>query len=370
MLVAAGQTSSITDRIKQMHPSVLIKVSAVVSALLLQATAASTTALAQSQPPLVIASYAGESARLWKQAVADPFTKETGIPTAIFESPLPSASVASAQGQPQFHAAIIGAYQVPNIESQIEQLTPDDVPNIKEIPEKYWVRTSSGKLAGVPIYFSYLGIAYNTDLAKATDFTSWKDLAAPKWKDRISISRPVFVAAYDLTLYAKLAGGDENDVKPGIDLLSRIAGNALNVYTSMASVQAQLGRGEVAATPFYSTQIILLRRAGVTNVDMTTPKEGGLLLSYLLVIPKGAKNLEGAKKLLNAVIKPDYQLRLAEGGIWPLNPNAKLTPELEKQMGGTLEDAMARNYAPNWYTVGKANPERTRLVEDVIEKSR
>jgi len=366
MLGTAGQKSSIKDRIRQMQLSALTKISAVIAALLLQATAAT----AQSQPPLVIASYAGESARLWQQAVAEPFTKETGMPTSIFESPLPSASVASAQGQPQFHAAIIGAYQVPNIESQIEQLTPDDVPNIKEIPEKYWVRTSSGKLAGVPIYFSYLGIAYNTDLAKAADFTSWNDLAARKWKDRISISRPVFVAAYDLTLYAKLAGGDENDIKPGIDLLSRIAGNALNVYTSMASVQAQLGRGEVVATPFYSTQIILLRRAGVTNVDLTTPKEGGLLLSYLLVIPKGAKNLEGAKKLLNAAIRPDYQLRLADGGVWPINPNTKLTPELEKQMGGTLQDAMARNYAPNWYTVGKANPERTRLVEDIIEKAR
>ena len=259
---------------------------------------------------------------------------------------------------------------MPNVEQQIVELTPEDVPNIRQIPEKYWVRTSSGKLAGVPIYFSYLGIAYNTDLAKPTDFTSWKDLAAAKWKDKISISRPVFVAAYDLTLYAKLAGGDENDIKPGIDLLSRIAQNALNVYTSMASVQAQLGRGEVVATPFYSTQVALLRRAGVTNVDITTPKEGGLLLSYVLAIPKGVKNLEGAKQLLNAAIKPDYQLRLAEGGIWPLNPNAKLTPELEKSLGGTLENAMARNYAPNWYTVGKANPERTRLVEEIIEKSR
>ncbi len=327
-------------------------------------------AVAQSPAPLVIATYAGESAKLWKWAVAEPFAKESGIPTTIFESPLPSSSVASAQGQPQFHAAILGAYQVPNVEQQIVELTPEDVPNIKEIPEKYWVRTSSGKLAGVPIYFSYLGVAYNTDLAKPADFTSWKDLAAPKWKDKISISRPVFVAAYDLTLYAKLAGGDENDVKPGIDLLSRIAQNALNVYTSMASVQAQLGRGEVVATPFYSTQVALLRRAGVTNVDITTPKEGGLLLSYVLAIPKGVKNLEGAKQLLNAAIRPEYQLRLAEGGIWPLNPNAKLTPELEKSLGGTLENAMARNYAPNWYTVGKANPERTRLVEEIIENAR
>ncbi|MDQ8727997.1 extracellular solute-binding protein [Bradyrhizobium sp. LHD-71] len=353
-----------------MQPSSLNKgrtKSALIAAML---TLLSQAAFAQSPSPLVIATYAGESAKLWKRAVADPFTTESGIPTTIFESPLPSSSVASAQGQPQFHAAILGAYQVPNVESQIEELTPEDVPNVKEIPEKYWVRTSSGKLAGVPIYFSYLGIAYNTDLAKPADFTSWKDLAAPKWKDRISISRPVFVAAYDLTLYAKLEGGDENNVKPGIDLLSRIAGNALNVYTSMASVQAQLGRGEVVATPFYSTQIAMLRRAGVTNVDILTPKEGGLLLTYVLAIPKGAKNLEGAKRLLNAAIKPDYQLRLAEGGIWPMNPNAKLTPELEKSLGGTLENAMARNYAPNWYTVGKANPERTRLVEDIIEKSR
>jgi putative spermidine/putrescine transport system substrate-binding protein len=325
---------------------------------------------AQTQTPVVISSYAGESAKFWKTAVAEPFAAETGIPTEIFESPLPSASVINARGQPQFSAAIVAAYQIPNLENFIEELSLDDVPNLKDIPEKYWVRTGGGRLAGVPVNFSYLGIAYNTELARPEDFPSWRSLTEAKWKDRISISRPAFVAAYDLTLYAKISGGNENNIEPGIPLLEGIARNALNVYTSMASVQAQLGRGEIAATPFYSGQVSLLRTAGVKNIAMMTPKEGGLLLPYVLVIPKGARNLDNAKRLLNAVITPDYQVRLAAGANWPINPNAKLTPELEELLGGSLADAMARNYAPDWHAVGKANPERSRLVEEIIEKVR
>jgi len=66
-----------------------------------------TDVAAQAQTPVVVSSYAGESAKLWKQAVTDPFAAETGIPAEIFESPLPSASIVNARGQPQFSAAIV-----------------------------------------------------------------------------------------------------------------------------------------------------------------------------------------------------------------------------------------------------------------------
>lgn len=341
--------------------------------LFLAAMAASIVTLscpsfAPAEEKVTIASYGGNTSELWKEAVATPFQNETGIATRIFESPLPASAVSSAAGQPQFQLAVIAAYSVPELvkAGKVEELAPDDVPNIRNIPENYWVKSPDGKLVGIPVYQGYYGIAYNTDLAKASDFSSWNSLADPKWKGQISVSRGPFVAAYDLTLFAKLSGGTEADVKPGIPMLKSVMSNVSGVYTSMASLQAQLGRGEIVAAPFYSTQITQMRRSGVTNVDITIPKEGGLLLPYLLVIPKGATNVESAKKLLNEILTPPYQQRLAQGGVWPMNPSAKLPPELEKEMGSTLEEALSRNFAADWWTVGSDHANRTRMVEEII----
>jgi putative spermidine/putrescine transport system substrate-binding protein len=321
-----------------------------------------------AQEKVVIASYGGNTAKLWNEEIAQPFQKATGIPTEIFESPLPAAAVASAEGKPSFQLAIVAAYSVPELvkAGKIQEITPEDVPNIKDIPERFWVKSPDGKLVGVPAYQGFYGIAYNTELAKASDFTSWKSLADPKWKGQISVSRAPFVAAYDLTLFSKLAGSDERDVSSGVPMLKEVMANVIGVYTSMASLQAQLGRGEVVAAPFYSTQIVQMRRDGVTNIDISLPEEGGLLLPYLLVIPKGATNLDGAKKLMNEAITAPYQQGLAKGGVWPVNPKATLPPELEKEMGATLSDALDKNFSADWWVVGSDHANRTRMVEEIL----
>jgi putative spermidine/putrescine transport system substrate-binding protein len=327
---------------------------------------------ARAEDKLIIASYGGTTGELWKQTVAEPFQKQTGIPTEIFESPLPASSVASAGGSPQFHLAVIAGYQVPALvkAGKVETLDPARIPNLKNIPEKYWLKTPDGKLEGIPVYQSFYGIAYNKDMAKASDFNSWESLANPKWKGLISVSRAPFVAAYDLTLFTKLAGGDGSNIDPGVPLLKKILPNVTAAYSSMASLLSQLGRGEVVAAPFYSTQITQLKKSGVTNVDITIPKEGGLLLPYFLVIPKGAANVEASYRLLNEILTPAYQQQLATGAVWPVNPSAKLPPALEKEMGATLDEALARNFAADWWAVGSAQAERTRRVEDLLSEIR
>jgi putative spermidine/putrescine transport system substrate-binding protein len=327
---------------------------------------------ARAQEKLVIASYGGMTGEMWKQVVAAPFQKQTGIPTEIFESPLPAASVASAGGAPQFQLALIAAASIPELmkAGKIEPLTPDQIPNLKNIPEKYWLKTPDGKLAGIPVYQGIYGIAYNKDMAQASDFDSWKSLANPKWKGLISISRASFVSIYDLTIYSRLAGGNDSSMDPGVPLLKQILPNVNSVYSSMATLLSQLGRGEVAAAPFYSTQIAQLKKSGVTNIDLVIPKEGGLLLPYFLVIPKGATNLEAARRLLNEVLAPSYQQAFATGAVWPVNPSARLSPEIEKEMGATLDEALTRNFAADWWTVGSAQAARTRRVEDLLSETR
>jgi putative spermidine/putrescine transport system substrate-binding protein len=354
-----------------MSPTSIVRT--ILSSLCLCLAASCSFALsAAAEEPLTIATYGGEFAKAWREAIAEPFTRETGIAVRIFESPLPAGSVEQADDHPDFNIAIEGGYQAyrASAAGKVEELSADDFPNLKDVPPGILVHAPSGKLAGIPVNFEYLGIAYNKELAKAEDFSSWRALGDPKWRGKISMSRAPFVAAYDLTLFALLNGGDAKNIEPGIPMVREVAKNVVAVYSSMASLEAQLGRGEVVAAPFYSGNVALLKQAGVANIDMTEPKEGGLLLPYLLVVPKGAKNLEATKKLLNAILSPDYQARLVRTGAWPVNAKVSLSADGEKLLGGTLAEAIAKNHTADWGAVASNLSDRTRLIEKVIDEAR
>ncbi|WP_342643638.1 ABC transporter substrate-binding protein [Rhodoligotrophos ferricapiens] len=323
---------------------------------------------ARAEDPVTIAVYAGVAADHWRKGVAEPFEAETGIPARIYDPTIPAAAIAASAGQPDFQLGLVPGYSVADLieKGKLEPIDPAHLPNLKAIPERLVPKAPDGKFYAVPVYFSFLGIAYNTDLAKAEDFKSWKSLVDPKWKGKFAIGTAPFIAAYDLTLFALLNGGNEKDITPGIPMLKEVIANAGTVYTSMATLEAQLSRGEVVFAPFYANQIILQQRAGVKNIDIVRPDEGGLILPYYLVIPKGANNVANAEKLLNAILTPPYQGRLSEGGNWPVNPETKLPPELARELGGSTDEALANNFQPDWYVVGTLRTDRTHEVQDLM----
>jgi len=341
------------------------------AATLLQAPFAFTRARA-ADGKVVMASWGGGGARMWRDTFAAPFQQASGIETTVAEVPDPSAAIAAAQGRPQHNVIIAASYQAANLSRRglIEDFTEADLPSLQHIPQQYWIRNAEGKLLGMPIYFIYYGIAFNETLAKATDFASWNALKDPKWRDQISITRPLFLAPYDLTLYAKLNGGDEANIQPGVPMLEGVAKNAISVYTSMASLQQQLSRGEVTAAPFYSGQIQMLRRGGQSDVNITLPREGGLVLSYILSIPKGAQDRAAALSFLNACIAPEKQVSAAQSGYLPLATNVALPDALERELGMSMADVRARNWSPNWYTIAADLEQRIRLVEQILDRAR
>jgi len=330
-------------------------------------------ARAQASPRIIVATYPGLGTRSWRSIVTDPFSKQSGIATEVFETALPAAAIAQAEGRPQFNAAVIAAYQTPNLVKRglLELFTPDDLPGIRRVPEKFWLRTPEGLLMGVPVYFALFGIAYSTDLVKPADFKSWNNLLDPQWKGQLSISRPNFLAAYDVNLYAHLNGGSEHNIQPGLDFLRKLIPQALNVYNSMASIEAQLGRGEVAAAPFYANEVAMLRRHGTSEVGVVIPDEGGLVLPYLLVAPKGGPDPGAAKQLLNAILEPQYQAGFSQDSLtWPMNPATTLPAALVQEMGGSTDQILARNYSPDWWTIGSNLAENTKTIDALMHSVR
>ncbi len=320
---------------------------------------------------VIMACWGGGTARMWRDAFGAPFTKVSGSPVTVAEVPDPSAAIAAAQGRPQHNVIIAASYQAANLNLHglVEEFTEADLPNIKQIPEQYWIRNSAGKLLGMPVYFIYYGVAYNTSQAKASDFASWKALEDPKWQGQISITRPLFLAPYDLTLYSKIMGGTEANIQPGIPMLTAVAKNATSLYSSMASLQQQLLQGEVTAAPFYSGQIQMIRRGGEKEIDITLPQEGGLVLSYILSVPKGAMDKEAAVAFLNDAIAPEKQIEAARSGYLPLTSGVTLPDDVTKDLGLTMEDVRKRNWAPNWYTIAGDLENRMTLCQKILDQS-
>lgn len=209
-------------------------------------------AMAQAQG-ITMATWGGGVGKAWREAFAKPFTAATNIPVNIVEVPIPEAQIRAQKDAPKYNAAISSLWEAAQMSEDglLEEFDAKDIPALKDVPDKYLLKSANGRIVGVSVYFSYYGIAVNTDAAKVSDFDSWKALGDPKWKGKLSITRPVYSSAYDLTILSVAEGGSEKDTAKGLPLLTKLATNSLAMYSSMAQMNQLLQRGEVAAAPYY-----------------------------------------------------------------------------------------------------------------------
>lgn len=326
------------------------------------------TGAAQAQK-VTMATWGGGVGETWRKSFAALFQAATGTPVTIVEVPNPEAQVRAQKSAPQYNAVIATYFEAANMhrDGLIETFDPADFPGIKDIAEKYRLLDGNGRLLGMPVYFMYYGIALNTENAKVSEFTSWHDLAKPKWKGQLAINRPIYASTYDLTVLAYADGGDERKIEPGMRLFEKIAQNGMTAFSSMAQMNQLLQRGEIAGGAYYSTRIWQMKREGLTNVDFVVPKEGALMLPYLVVVPKGAPDLATAKKWLDFVGRADPQLKATEiSGYMPLNGTAVLPPPLEKIVGMPLTTLKSRLIQPDWAYIAGKQKERVAFVEKTL----
>lgn len=325
-------------------------------------------AIGAAQADLVHATWGGGGAITLREAVAEPFAKATGIGVTVAEVPN-TAGVVRSPTASQYDAVTVTFFEAAGMADQglLETFEDSDIPGLADLPPDMVVRDSAGKVVGLTAYFAFYGIAINTDYVSRDDFKSWNDLADPKWKGRLAVTRAVYSAPYDLTMFAYANGGDSADVEPGMASLKGLIANSLTTYTSMAHMNTLLTSGEAVAAPYYSSRVWHMREEGLKNIEIAVPEEGALILPYVVVVPKGSANKADVAKYLDYLLRADVQVNLSVStGNIPASNKAQLPATFEESFGMTRDDMISRMINPDWSRIVEHYEERTNAVEQMM----
>jgi iron(III) transport system substrate-binding protein len=283
------------------------------------------------QPEVVV--YAALD-REFSEPVLDDFTRKTGIRV------LPKYDVESTKT-----VGLTNAIIAEEARPRCDVFWNNEILNTLRLEEKGLVEAySSPAAAAYPeMYRSPTGtwhgfagrarvLIVNTDLVKEGERPdSIYDLADPKWKGKAGIARPVAgtTASHVACLFAAL--GEE---KAKAYLLS-LRANDVQILGGNKQVAIAAGSGQIAfgMTDTDDAIIELERGAPVAIVypDREENELGTLFIPNTLAIIKGGPNPEAARKLVDYLLSPavESKLALCPSAQIPLNPSVETTPRVE-----------------------------------------
>ncbi len=172
----------------------------------------------------------------------------------------------------------------------------------------------------------------NTDLIPdpAARPNSIYDLADPRWKGRCAMARPLFgtTATHAAVLFSELGETAARKLLEDIAANASIEGGNKQVALKVASGQFAFG--------ITDTDDAIIERNNAQPVVMVFPDQdegqlGTLLIPNTLTIIKNGPNPERAKRLVDRLLMPDIEERLAIGSSAqiPLSPAVKVKSPAE-----------------------------------------
>jgi iron(III) transport system substrate-binding protein len=225
---------------------------------------------------------------------------------------------------------VIQPYTVPSAAS---------IPTAFKDPDGYWI----GFAARARV------LIVNTDLVSADDFPkSMWDLAEPKWRGKVCMARPETgtTAAHAVALYVA-------DQRKADDYFDRLIANDLVWLTGNAHCMREVKAGRFAFgwTDTDDFHVALLQGAPVARVfpDKGPDEAGVMYIPNSLVLVKDCKHPETGKKLIDWLLRPATEARLAKGSTAqiPVRPDVPVPDHVRRP------DQVGKTMPVDWDRVGK-----------------
>ncbi len=254
--------------------------------------------------------------RQFSEPILDDFTARTGIKVlAVYDTEstktvgLTNRIIAEAN-RPRcdvfWNNEILNTLRLKN-EGLLQPSEPAQAANYPERyrdPEKHW----HGFAARARV------IIVNTDLVGPDAWPkSVSDLADPKWRGRTGIAKPLFgtTASHVACLFALL--GDEQ----ARQLLESYKQNDIQIVAGNKTCAEMVAAGQLAFGLTDTDDAIIELEAGkpvrIVFPDGDEGAMGTLLLPNTLAVVKGAPHPQAATRLIDYLLSPEVEARLAEG---------------------------------------------------------
>lgn len=197
----------------------------------------------------------------------------------------------------------------------------------------------------IPYIWGATAIGINTDAIDANTVTSWADLWKPEYKGRLLLTddaREVFQVALRKLGYSGNTT-DPKQIEAAYNELKKLMPNVL-AFNSDNPGNPYM-EGEVDLGMVWNGSAYVARQAG-TPLEIVWPKEGGIFWMDSLAIPANAKNVDGALKLINFLLRPEIAVQVAETIGYP-TPNLAARKLLPKEIANDKslypDDAVIEN---------------------------
>lgn len=196
-----------------------------------------------------------------------------------------------------------------------------------DIPD--YAKDKDGKWAAA--YWGAIAFTVNKDKIKNVP-QKWDDLLKPEYKDTVCMKDPRSSATANMVVLAAAVakGGDEKNVKPGLDFFKQLkAAGALRPITPSTS---NIQKGECPISLAWDFDGLSWKRDLKMNLEVVIPQDGSVAGLYIQFITKNAPHPNAAKLLTELEFSDEGQINYANGFVHPIRSNVKLPDELKKQM--------------------------------------
>jgi len=260
-----------------------------------------------------------------------------------------------------------GSFNTMVKEDWLETISPADVPNLANIPEKIIIRDSKGAIKAVPRAVGGMYFGYRTDTAPVK-IAKIDDLFDPKLKGAVCWPGPTQSMMLQLVALSLHAGGNESNMEPGWKLMKDLAksGNIGRIAVTDIDFTNSLTSGE--------TSVGFFAEPGWAAVAKTFPvtrltKQAGFstfLYQSGFGVMKNRPNLKATLGFVNFAINPEMNALYSKvAGEAPLNAKA-VTPDGLKHLAFTADEFKSFVYVPDYNVVlGQQDAWAKRWEQDI-----
>ncbi|WP_336776013.1 ABC transporter substrate-binding protein [Paenibacillus sp. MMO-58] len=265
----------------------------------------------------------------------DEFQKETGIKVIYQTFDSNEAMMTKIeQGGTTFDVSIPSEYAIDKMkeENLLIPLDKSKLPNLKYIDPSFLnLSFDPDNQYSIPYFWGTVGIVYNPDLTDLK-FHSWNDLWDPSLKNQILLldgAREVIGMGLN-SLHYSLNDTNEEHLQAAKAKLSTLTPNVKAIVGD--EIKLLLANEEAAVGLVWSGDASEIMSEN-EKLDYVVPEEGSNLWFDNMVIPKTAKNIDGAHKFINFMLDPEHAAQNAEY-VGYSTPNAKALEYLPEEISG------------------------------------